>query len=332
MSEVQTQRDRSLERLGLAIVPGAGWGARDVQAIARDAEEAGFDAIFTAEVNNDALATAQLMGSTTRRIQVGTWIANIYLRHSYVCAQGAALIADATAGRFILGLGVSHQPVNRVLGIEMTNPPEDLRNYVIEVRRWLRGDGPATHLPQRPAAYHVPIYVAALTSRTVEQAAALADGIMPMFWSPERVERSKLWATRGRALAPQMGSLDVTLGLPTFIGDDLDGLRDFARQNLGLYTSFPFFQHLFRASGFAAEADQMEKGEGVAALSDELLDSFCLIGPIERCQAQLDAFRAAGVDLPILYPPIGPDAANSVIQAFRRDTTSQEQDPLPVGR
>jgi alkanesulfonate monooxygenase SsuD/methylene tetrahydromethanopterin reductase-like flavin-dependent oxidoreductase (luciferase family) len=168
----------------------------------------------------------------------------------------------------------------------------------------------------------VPIYVAALTSRTVEQAAAWADGIMPIFWSPERVERSKVWAARGRALAPQLGPLDVTLGLPTFIGDDLDGLRDVARQNLGLYTSFPFFQHLFRASGFAAEVDQMEKGEGAAAFSDELLDSFCLIGPIERCQAQLDAFRAAGVDFPILYPPIGPDAARSVIQAFRRDRTS----------
>jgi alkanesulfonate monooxygenase SsuD/methylene tetrahydromethanopterin reductase-like flavin-dependent oxidoreductase (luciferase family) len=319
MADAQTQRDKPPERLGLAVVPGAGWSARDVQAIAQDAEGAGFDAIFTTEVNNDALATAQLMGTATKSIQVGTWIANVYLRHSYVCAQGAALIADATGGRFILGVGVSHQPVNAALGIDMTNPAHILRDYVIEVRRWLSGEGPATHLPQRPAAHRVPLYMAALTSRTVEQGAALADGIMPMFWSPDRVERSKVWATRGRAAAPQLGPLDVTLGLPTFIGDDLDELRDIARQNLGLYTTFPFFQHLFRASGFTAEADRMEKGEGVAALTDELLDSCCLIGPIERCQARLDAYRAAGVAMPILYPPIGPDAARDVIQAFRRD-------------
>ena len=49
--------------------------------MAREAEDAGFDAIFAAEVNNDVLATAQLMGTATERIQVGTWIANIYLRH-----------------------------------------------------------------------------------------------------------------------------------------------------------------------------------------------------------------------------------------------------------
>src|SRR5713101_3233317 len=112
------------ERLAVGVIPGVGWSAREVQGIAREAEGAGFEAIFTAEVNNDALATAQLMGTATRRIKVGTWIANIYLRHAYVCAQGAALIADATGGRFVLGLGVSHQPINRALGIDMPHPSE----------------------------------------------------------------------------------------------------------------------------------------------------------------------------------------------------------------
>ena len=55
-------------------------------------------AIFSAEVNNDVLATAQLMGEATKTIKVGSWIANIYLRHSYTCARGAALIAEATDG------------------------------------------------------------------------------------------------------------------------------------------------------------------------------------------------------------------------------------------
>lgn len=90
------------ERLGIAILPGTGWRAREIETIAREAEGAGFEAIFNAEVNNDGLATAQLMGAVTSRIKVGTWIASIYLRHSYLCAQGAALIADATSGRMIL--------------------------------------------------------------------------------------------------------------------------------------------------------------------------------------------------------------------------------------
>jgi alkanesulfonate monooxygenase SsuD/methylene tetrahydromethanopterin reductase-like flavin-dependent oxidoreductase (luciferase family) len=306
------------ERLGLAVIPGVGWRANEIQTIAREAEDAGFDAIFAAEVNNDVMATAQLMGVATRRIQVGTWIANIYLRHSYSCAQGAALIADATEGRFILGLGVSHPPVNKALGIEMGDAPSALRRYVTAVRSWLKGEGPATHLPQRPTVRPVPLYVAAITSRTVEVASELADGIMPFLWSAERVKKSKEWIDRGRAKASGLGKVDVTVGLPVFVGDDVKAMREAARANLGLYTTFPFFQRLFRASGFASEADQMEKGGGGASLSDRILDAVCLTGPMAHCREQLAAFRSAGVGLPILVAPIGVDGARGVIKAFRR--------------
>jgi alkanesulfonate monooxygenase SsuD/methylene tetrahydromethanopterin reductase-like flavin-dependent oxidoreductase (luciferase family) len=304
------------QRLGLAVIPGAGWTASDIRTIAREAEDAAFDAIFTTEVNNDALATAQLMGSATRHIRVGTWTANIYLRHPYVCAQGAALIGEATGGRFILGIGVSHRPVNDALGIPMPDPADDIRRYALAVRSWLNGNGPATHLAQRPSRVPVALYIAALTSHTVESAAEIGDGIMPVFWSPARVRRSLQWCARGRDKAVQPGHLDVTLGIPTFIGEDLDEQRSIARQNLALYTHFPFFQRLFRASGYTAEAEQMENGAGAMALSDELLDSFSLIGPLERCQRKLGEFRQAGVDLPILMPPIGVEGARAVIEAF----------------
>ena len=306
------------DRLGLAIIPGTGWPAREIQSVAREAEDAGFDAIFTAEVNNDALGTAQLMGAATRRIKVGTWIANIYLRHPYVCAQGAALISDLTGGRLILGLGVSHQPVNGALGIEMPSPAAALRRYVTEVQQWLRGEGPATHLPQRPAAHPVPVHLAALTSQGVELAGELADGVMPFLWSAPRVAQSKQWAAKGRTKAPGRAPLEITLGLPTFVGEDVEALRTAARQNLGLYTALPFFQRLFRASGFADEAAKAEQGAGPASLSDRLLDAVCLIGPMARCREQLGAFRAAGLDLPILVAPIGVDGARAVIAAFRR--------------
>lgn len=107
-----------------------------------------------------------------------------------------------------------------------------LRQYVTVVRGWLRGEGPATHLPQRPAAYPVPLYVAAMTSPAVELGGELADGIMPLFWSPERVAQSRAWAERGRAKSSGLGPLDVTLGIPTFVGNDLAALREAARQNL----------------------------------------------------------------------------------------------------
>lgn len=312
-------------RLAITVIPGAGWRAADVRTVARVAEDAGFGAVFNTEVNSDTMATAQLMGSVTSRIQVGTWIANIYLRHPYVCAKGATLIADDTGGRFLLGLGVSHQPVNTALGIDMSTAPEDLRRYVLAVRDWLAGRGPDTHLPQQPAPVPVPLYVATLGLRATERAAEIADGIMPTMWSPERVRQSLPVIARGRSRAPDLGPLDLTLGLPVFVGEDLVAQHELARGNLALYTGFPYFQRMWRESGFATEADAMAGGVGPAALSDALLDSFCLIGPLSRCRERLAEYREAGVDLPILNPPVGPEAALAVLRAFEGDAAAATQ-------
>ncbi len=311
------------EKLGLGLVQidpqrGAGWRAAEIQDVARAAEDAGFEAVFCAEVNNDALATAQLMGVATRRIKVGSWVADIYLRLPYICAKTAMLAADATDGRFILGLGVSHQPVNRALGIDMPDPTGALRRYAVEVAGWLRGEGPATHLPQQPSPYPVPIHLAALTSQNVELAGEIADGVMPIWWSVERLARSRRWVERGRAKSNGRGKLEMTLGLPTYIGDDIASLRAAARANLGIFTALPFFQRLMRASGFAAEAEQAEQGAGGDALSDRLLDAICLIGPVAHCRERLAQYREAGLDLPILWPGLGVDSARAVIAAFRQ--------------
>jgi|SRR6516162_2234609 hypothetical protein len=112
-SERTAEREKQMpDRIGLGLIQidpgvGGGWRANTIQDVARAAEDAGFDAIVCAEVNNDSMATALLMGTATRQIKVGTWVANIYLRLPYLCAKNAALVADATSGRFILGLGVS---------------------------------------------------------------------------------------------------------------------------------------------------------------------------------------------------------------------------------
>ncbi|MFR9804593.1 LLM class flavin-dependent oxidoreductase [Pseudonocardia sp. RS010] len=112
-------------------------------------------------------------------------MAGSYLRHSYVLAKGAELVADDTGGRLVLGLGVSHRPVNGALGIAMDDPAGDLVRYTAELRDWFAGKGPTTHLPQ-PAPVAVPLHHATLGMR----AAGTADGIMPTMWSPERLTGS----------------------------------------------------------------------------------------------------------------------------------------------
>ncbi|MDX6585168.1 MAG: hypothetical protein QOI10_4352 [Solirubrobacterales bacterium] len=96
----------------------------------------------------------------------------------------------------------------------------------------------------------------------MEQAAEIADGAMPTFWSPARVAQSKEWISDGRARSAGLGPFDLTLGLPTFLGDDLEQCRDMARQNLALYTGFPFFRRMWRESGFVTEANRMAAGDG----------------------------------------------------------------------
>jgi len=218
----------------------------------------------------------------------------------------------------ILGLGVSHQPINKALGIDMPSPTRALRQYATEVASWLRGEGPATHLPQQPATYPVPIYLGALTSPTVELAGEVADGLMPFFMirrkdrSEQGLDIARPGQVAGRA------KLEITLGLPTFVGSDMAALREAARANLGLYATLPFFQHLLRVSGFSTEAEKAEQGAAAEALSDRFLDAVCLIGSVEVCRERLSAFRAAGLDLPILLSPIGIDGARAVIDAFRQ--------------
>jgi hypothetical protein len=69
------------------------------------------------------------------------------------------------------------------------------------------------------------------------------------------------------------------------------------RRGISITPGFPFFRRMWRDSGFTGEADRMAAGGGADSFSDDLLDSFCLIGPIERCQRRLAEYRDAGVDL-----------------------------------
>jgi alkanesulfonate monooxygenase SsuD/methylene tetrahydromethanopterin reductase-like flavin-dependent oxidoreductase (luciferase family) len=167
----------------------------------------------------------------------------------------------------------------------------------------------------------VPIYLAAVTSPTIELAGELADGVMPFMWSPKRVAQSKVWIARGRAKVHVRGPLDFAFGIPTFVGDNLEATRNTAGANLTLFTTSTFYQRMFRASGFAEEATKAELGTGGDAYRDRMLDAICLTSATSRCRDQLAAFRAAGADLPILSPPVGVEGAREVIKAFRQSAT-----------
>ncbi len=301
-----------MKRLALAVFPSLGLPVLDLPRAAREAEEAGLEAVFTTEAGEDTLGCVHLMAHATQRIKVGSWIANIYLRHPYLCACAARLIAEVSQGRLILGLGVSHRPANEALGIEMGRPIQDMREYATRVAGYLRGEGAAL-VPPRPAPKPVPLYLAALALKMAELAGEVADGVMLYLCPPNRIERVKKAAAKGREVAKRSDPVDITLGIPVFLDESLESARAKARAGLAFYTVLPFYQALFRDCGFEEEARAMAAGKGMDAISERLIDAVTLAGPPQRCREGLERFRQAGVDLPILVAPAGvPDPLGAI--------------------
>ncbi|NJR31511.1 LLM class flavin-dependent oxidoreductase [bacterium] len=115
------------------ISPVWGCSVSDLRELAREAEAGGFEAIFSPEVPPyNGLANAQVFAEATTKIKVGTWITNIYMRQAVIAAATAMTIQEVSGGRMVLGLGVSHKPVNDKYGIEMGDPVEKMKKELEE--------------------------------------------------------------------------------------------------------------------------------------------------------------------------------------------------------
>ncbi|MGH7791552.1 MAG: LLM class flavin-dependent oxidoreductase, partial [Thermodesulfobacteriota bacterium] len=151
------------------ISPVWGCSVEDLRALAREAEGGGFEAIFSPEVPPySAIANAQVFAEATSKIKVGTWITNIYMRQPVICAAEALTVQEVSGGRMILGLGVSHKPVNDRFGIDMGDPIEEMRKYVTAVRSFADGSSPLLTIKRQLP--RLPIYTAVLTEKAAELA------------------------------------------------------------------------------------------------------------------------------------------------------------------
>ncbi len=293
------------------------WGCSvsDLRELAKITEEAGFDGIFSPEVPPyNAITNAQVFAECTERINVGTWIANIYMRQPVVATATALTIQEITDGRMILGLGVSHKPVNNRYDIDMGNPIEAMRSYVGEVRAFADGTSPRLSL-KRPA--DLPVHIAGLTKAAAELAGEVADGIMPYLCPPAYIATLKEHVAAGAAKAERDPSaILITNGIPSFVSDDGTAAVAAAKRGLGPYARFPFYQRLIRNIGFGDIIDQVQDGANPAEVfTDELIDSVALAGTPDHCKTKLEEHFAAGVDLAILVPgPVGKQSNIEVME------------------
>ncbi len=122
------------------ISPVWGCSVDDLRNLAKEAENGAFEAILSPEVPPfSALSNAQVFAEATSTIKVGTWITNIYMRQAVMVAATSLTIQEITGGRMMLGLGVSHKPVNTRYEIEMGDPVETMKDYVTQVKAFLDG-------------------------------------------------------------------------------------------------------------------------------------------------------------------------------------------------
>jgi alkanesulfonate monooxygenase SsuD/methylene tetrahydromethanopterin reductase-like flavin-dependent oxidoreductase (luciferase family) len=258
--------------------------------LAKEMEDRGFSAIFGPSFG-DVISLCLSIGHVTERIPFGSSIQPIYLRPAADLAQTASYLAEVTGGRFHLGIGVSHGPVHKRLGVEVGKPLSDTRQYVETIRRVI-GDNAAP-----------PIVLATLRTRMLQLAVEIADGAV--------------WANASRSHMAESLSVvpadrtDFFVGnmIPTVIDDDRDAARAVNRKTLTGYVSLPNYRNYWKEAGYVEEMEGIEKALAAGDqdsvktfMTDRWLDDCTLSGPAGFVRDEVEAWFDAGVKTPILVP------------------------------
>jgi alkanesulfonate monooxygenase SsuD/methylene tetrahydromethanopterin reductase-like flavin-dependent oxidoreductase (luciferase family) len=310
--------------LGLSIASHSGLPPARFGALAEAAERAGFDAVFVAEGHGDALSLCHPVAAATRRVRVGTAVANAALRPPVLAAKTAAQLDQATGGRFILGLGVANTVMNTRFGLAPFAPLPMIEEYVGAVRAVLRGqpegyDGrmfrtgmvPLDSPPVRPG---LPVYLAALGPRMTELAGRIADGVILNLMTPTQAGQA---AAAVRAAAAASGrdpaSIEVVCVVHCCLSDDPAAAAAAARAVVPRYVLHPAAPRLFGEldgvlgggidlSGVRELTLAGDRAGAAARVPQQVADGFVAHGRAAECTARLAEYRGAGVDLPVLFP------------------------------
>ena len=312
----------------------AGTTLTDHTDLVQEADRLGYHSVWTAEAyGNDAVTPLAFYAARTERIRLATGIMQMPARTPAMTAMTAATMADLTGGRFVLGLGLSGpQVVEGWHGEPYGKPLGKTREYVSIVRRALARDrlihegdhyrlpydgadatglGKALRLTLHPS-HDVPIYLAAIGPRNVALTAEIADGWLPVFYSPERapgVFRPNLdagFAASGEAGKAQR--FDVAASAPAVLTDDVEQARWGIKPFLALYIGGMgakgrnFYYDLACRYGFEEAAEKIQeaylakrRADALAAVPDALVDEVSLLGSKEALRDRLDVWRDSGV-------------------------------------
>jgi F420-dependent oxidoreductase-like protein len=302
--------------------------------LVREAEDLGYDSVWTAEAyGNDAIVPLCFIAARTSRIKLGTAIMQMPARTPAMTAMTAMSLDALSGGRFVLGLGPSGpQVVEGWHGVPYGRPLTRTREYVTIVRKILAREAPLEH---KGFHYQIPytgegssglgkplksilhgrrdmkIYTAAIGPSGLRCAGEVADGVIPVWMSPDKahlivdpVREGQAAAEHGRAAA----DFDLSPFVTVILGDDLERCRMPVKGMLALYIGGMgareknFYNDYARRLGYEEAAVHIQdhylagrKAEAMAAVPDALVDEIALVGPRERIAERIAAWKASPV-------------------------------------
>ena len=320
-------------KLGLIVGYSGAKMMLDMELI-KEAEALGFDSVWTAEAyGSDAVTPLAWIGAQTHNIKLGTAIMQLPGRSPANTAMTAMTLDALSGGRMLLGLGTSGpQVVEGWHGLPWDKPLTWMREYLTIVKRILARKaplefegkkyqipfkGPGSKGLGKPlkSILHgradLPIYTGSMAPKGQALSAEMADGCLLTCMHPERFDVIKGNFEAGFAKAgggKSFDDFDVAPTVAVIVGDDLDTLRMPLKFQLALYIggmgarNKNFYKEYVEKVGFEAECAKIQdlylsgdRGGAMAAVTDEMIDCFYLIGPRERIRDRFQAWKEAPI-------------------------------------
>jgi len=306
------------QRWGLTLpLPGTPLAAHEE--LVRRAETAGYTDLWSGETNGpDGFTPLALSAAWTERARLGTGVVGVFQRGPALLAQETAALADASDGRFVLGIGSSSDRiVEGWNGIPFERPLSKVRDTVEFLRTALEGERTESGFKLETApAQRVPIVLAALRGKMLELALERADGaftnFLPLSGLP-KVAEALDGAPEGFELLCRFFCLP----------GEREEVEPLARFMFSSYVTVPVYAAFYRWLGYGEQIDPMiaawEAGDrkGAAAAAPwELIEEMFVFGDPARMKERIGAFVEGGVTLPILTPIVGPDRLGETIEAL----------------
>ena len=316
-------------RLGLLAGFSADW--RDTLEKIKIAEDLGYEMVSTGEAwGHSVLPWLTVIAANTETMQIGTGILNTFSRTPAAIAQEFATLETISGGRMVCGLGSSgNLVIEGFHGVAFDRPLRRIREYTEIIKMLLRGErlhyeGEIYDLQRgfrllghEPVRENLPVWIAAITPRSIQQTGEIADGIYPIHWPRRGFEPLKRQlAGASRDAGRPEDSVTVAPFTNVYVtgeGDDESVWRN-ARQPLFHYTNRmgSFYWQMLSRSGFESEINESRAAwadrDSVGALmafSESMVREIQVIGPIASVPEQLQARSDAGADLQMIPMPQG---------------------------